>query len=40
MGMEVVDNWDDLRKAVGKQLEKYSQDILVEQFISGREFAV
>jgi len=40
MGMEIVDNWDDLRKAVGKQLEKYSQDILVEQLISGREFAV
>ena len=40
MGMEIVDNWDDLHKAVGKQLEKYSQDILVEQFISGREFAV
>ena len=40
MGMEVVDNWDDLRAAVKVQLEKFQQDILVEQFISGREFAV
>ncbi len=40
MGMEVVDNWDDLRIAVAKQIEKYQQDILVEQFIPGREFAV
>ena len=40
MGMEVVDNWDDLRAAVKKQAEQYSQDILVEQFIPGREFAV
>ena len=40
MGMEVVDNWNDLRKAVTKQIEKFSQDILVEQFIPGREFAV
>ena len=40
MGMEVVDNWDDLRAAVSKQIEKYQQDILVEQFIPGREFAV
>ena len=40
MGMEVVDNWDDLNKAVAKQMEKYSQEILVEQFIPGREFAV
>ena len=40
MGMEIVDNWDDLRKAVSKQIEKFSQDILVEQFIPGREFAV
>ena len=40
MGMEVVDNWDDLRSAVTKQMEKYSQDSLVEQFIPGREFAV
>ena len=40
MGMKVVDNWDDLRKAVSEQIEKYSQDILVEQFIPGREFAV
>ena len=40
MGMEVVNNWVDLKKAVAKQIEKYSQDILVEQFIPGREFAV
>lgn len=40
MGMEVVDNWNDLRKAVQVQIEKFQQDILVEQFISGREFAV
>ena len=40
MGMEVVDNWKDLRSAVAKQIEKYQQDILVEQFIPGREFAV
>ena len=40
MGMEVVDNWDDLQKAVAKQMETYSQEILVEQFIPGREFAV
>ena len=40
MGMEVVDNWDDLRNAVKVQIEKFQQDILVEQFIPGREFAV
>ena len=40
MGMEVVDNWNDLRNAVRVQIEKFQQDILVEQFISGREFAV
>ena len=40
MGMKVVDNWPDLREAVREQIEKYSQDILVEQFIPGREFAV
>ncbi len=40
MGMEVVDNWDSLRKAVQKQIEKFQQEILVEQFIPGREFAV
>ena len=40
MGMEVVDNWDDLHKAVAKQIEIFSQEILVEQFIPGREFAV
>ncbi len=40
MGMQVVDNWDDLRIAVKDQIEKYTQDILVEQFIPGREFVV
>lgn len=40
MGMQVVDNWNDLREAVKDQMEKYSQDILVEQFIPGREFAI
>jgi D-alanine-D-alanine ligase len=40
MGMEVVDNWEDLRKAVKVQIEKFTQDILVEQFIPGREFAI
>lgn len=40
MGMQVVDNWDDLQTAVADQMEKYSQEILVEQFIPGREFAV
>lgn len=40
MGMEVVEDWDDLRRAVAVQIEKYQQDILVEQFIPGREFAV
>lgn len=40
MGMAVVDNWKDLRTEVKKQIDIYKQDILVEQFISGREFAV
>ncbi|MFZ8908195.1 MAG: ATP-grasp domain-containing protein [Nitrosopumilaceae archaeon] len=40
MGMKVVDNWPDLKDAVAEQMKKYSQDILVEQFIPGREFAV
>ncbi len=40
MGMKVVDNWPDLKEAVVEQMEKFSQDILVEQFIPGREFAV
>jgi D-alanine-D-alanine ligase len=40
MGMQVVDNWDDLRNAVKDQMEKFTQDILVEQFIPGREFAI
>jgi len=40
MGMHVVGNWKDLKKAVSEQIKQYSQDILVEQFIPGREFAV
>jgi len=40
MGMKVVDNWVDLKEAVTEQMEKFSQEILVEQFIPGREFAV
>lgn len=40
MGMKVVYNWDDLKVAVAEQIEKFSQEILVEQFIPGREFAV
>lgn len=40
MGMKVVDNWDDLRDTVAEQIETFEQEILVEQFISGREFAV
>ena len=40
MGMDVVDDWDSLRRSVRTQMEKYSQEILVEQFIPGREFAV
>ena len=40
MGIKVVDNWNDLRDEVEKEIEKYHQDALVEQFISGREFAV
>ena len=40
MGMRVVDNYDDLRDAVREEIDKYQQDALVEQFVSGREFAV
>lgn len=40
MGMRVADNYDDLRDAVREEIDKYQQDALVEQFISGREFAV
>jgi D-alanine-D-alanine ligase len=40
MGMKVVDNWNDLKDAVQEQIVKFSQEILVEQFIPGREFAV
>ena len=40
MGMRVVNNADDLREAVGEEIDRYGQDALVEQFVSGREFAV
>ena len=40
MGTRVVDNHDDLRDAVREEIDKYQQDALVEQFVSGREFAV
>lgn len=40
MGMQVVHNWETLKDAVADQIEQYSQEILVEQFIPGREFAV
>ena len=40
MGMEVVYNWDDLRGAVQREIERFQQDALVEQFVAGREFAV
>lgn len=40
MGMRVVHNAKDLKDAVGEEVARYRQDALVEQFISGREFAV
>ena len=40
MGMDVVRSVGDLRRSVAAQIERYSQDILVEQFVAGREFAV
>lgn len=40
MGMDVVRDADALRRSVAAQIERYSQDILVEQFVAGREFAV
>ena len=39
-GIQVVDNWDDLRAAVGSIIDEFGQHVLVEQFIPGREFAV
>lgn len=39
-GIEIVDNWDDLRRAVSTIIEEFGQHVLVEQFIEGREFAV
>ena len=40
MGMRVVDNVEDLSDAVEEEIVRYRQDALVEQFVSGREFAV
>lgn len=40
MGMDVVHGVDALRRSVAAQIQRYSQDILVEQFVAGREFAV
>ena len=40
MGMRVVHNTKELKEAVGEEIVRYRQDALVEQFISGREFAV
>ncbi len=40
MGIEIARNWDDLRVAAKKQIDKYQQDALAEQFVPGREFAV
>ena len=40
MGMDVVRDVEGLRRSVAAQIERYSQDILVEQFVAGREFAV
>lgn len=36
----VVNNLDELRSSVGNLLQRYDQEILVEQYIDGREFAV
>jgi D-alanine-D-alanine ligase len=40
MGLRIVDNEKDLRKAVQYIIETFQQQALVESFISGREFAV
>jgi len=39
-GITIVDNWDDLREAVGAIIDEFGQHVLVEQFIEGREFGV
>ena len=39
-GIRVVDNWDDLREAVATIVNEFQQHVLVEQFVSGREFAI
>ena len=40
IGLRVVHEEAELREAVAEVIEKYQQQILVEEFISGREFAV
>ena len=40
MGMRVVHEETELREAVAEVIEQYQQQALVEEFISGREFAV
>ena len=39
-GIKIVDNEEDLKKAVGLITKEFSQNALVEQFIRGREFAI
>ena len=39
-GIRVVDNWDDLREAVATIVNEFQQHVLVEQFVTGREFAI
>ena len=39
-GISIVDNWTDLREAVSVIINEFQQHVLVEQFVSGREFAV
>lgn len=39
-GIKIVDNDKDLRAAVGDLIDEFKQHVLVEQFISGREFAI
>ena len=39
-GIRVVDNWDDLREAVATIVNEFQQHVLVEQFVSGREFTI
>ncbi len=39
-GIRIVDNEEDLRKAVAELIAEFQQHVLVEQFIAGREFAI